>query len=66
MEQKRRLNCLSFSVFLHPTLVGLKVNPEKTKCMLMSRCKKAGQMHGIDIANKSLEECQSSSIWEQH
>jgi hypothetical protein len=34
--------------------VGLEVNSEKTKCMLMSR-KKAGQVHGIKIANRSLE-----------
>jgi hypothetical protein len=35
---------------------GLKVNPEKTKYMLMSRCKKAGQKHSIKIANRSLED----------
>jgi hypothetical protein len=34
--------------------VGLEVNSEKTKYMLMSR-KKAGQMHGIKIANMSFE-----------
>jgi hypothetical protein len=32
--------------------VGLEVNSEKTKYMLMSR-KKAGQKHGIKIANRS-------------
>jgi hypothetical protein len=34
--------------------VGLEVNSEKTKYMLMSR-KKAGQKHGIKIANRSFE-----------
>jgi hypothetical protein len=33
---------------------GLEVNSEKTKYMLMSR-KKAGQKHGIKIANRSFE-----------
>jgi hypothetical protein len=33
--------------------VGLEVSPEKTKCKLMSR-KKAGQKHGIKIANRSI------------
>jgi hypothetical protein len=31
------------------------VNPEKNKYMLMSRCQKAGQKHGIKIANRSFE-----------
>jgi hypothetical protein len=34
--------------------VGLEVNSEKTKYMLMSR-KKEGQKHGIKIANRSFE-----------
>jgi hypothetical protein len=34
--------------------VGLEVNSEKTKYMLMSR-KKVGQKHGIKIANRSFE-----------
>jgi hypothetical protein len=36
--------------------VGLGVNPEKTKYMLMSRCQKMGQKHSIKIANRSLED----------
>jgi hypothetical protein len=36
--------------------VGLEVNPEKTKYMLMSRYKKVGQRHGIKIANRSFED----------
>jgi hypothetical protein len=35
--------------------VGLDVNPEKTKYMLMSRCKKPGQKHSIKIATRSFE-----------
>jgi hypothetical protein len=31
------------------------VNPEKTKYMLMSRCKKAGKEHSVKIANMSFE-----------
>jgi hypothetical protein len=34
--------------------VGLEVNSEKTKYMLMS-CKKAGQKHSIKIVNRSFE-----------
>jgi hypothetical protein len=36
--------------------VGLEVNPEKTKCMLMSRSQKIGQKYSIKIANRSFEE----------
>jgi hypothetical protein len=36
--------------------VGLEVNPEKTKYMLMSRSQKAEQKHSIDIANRSFED----------
>jgi hypothetical protein len=35
--------------------VGLEVNPEKTKYMLMSRSQKTGQKCSIKIANRSLE-----------
>jgi hypothetical protein len=38
---------------------GLEVNLEKTNYMLMSR-KKAGQKHGIKIANKSFEGVEKS------
>jgi hypothetical protein len=31
------------------------VNPEKTKCMLVSWCQKAGQRQSIKIANRSFE-----------
>jgi glycerol-3-phosphate O-acyltransferase len=35
--------------------VGLEVNPEKTKYMLVSRCQKAGQRQSIKIGNRSSE-----------
>jgi hypothetical protein len=35
--------------------VGLEVNPEKTKCMLVSWCQKAGQKQSIKIVNRSFE-----------
>jgi hypothetical protein len=34
---------------------GLEENPEKTKYMLMSRCKNAGQKHNINVVNRSSE-----------
>jgi aspartate carbamoyltransferase regulatory subunit len=46
--------------------VGLEVNPEKTKCMLMSHSQKIGQKHSIKIANRFLERWQSSNTSEQH
>jgi hypothetical protein len=36
--------------------VGLEVNPEKIKYMLMSRSQKIGQKHSIKIANRSFED----------
>jgi hypothetical protein len=36
--------------------VGVEVNPEKTKYMLMSRSQKMGQRHSIQIANRSFED----------
>jgi hypothetical protein len=35
--------------------VGLEVNPEETKYMLMSRSQKLGQKRSIKIANRSFE-----------
>jgi hypothetical protein len=46
--------------------VGLEVNPEKTKYMLISRCQKTGQKYSIKIANGSFEDVQSSNTLEQH
>jgi hypothetical protein len=36
--------------------VGLEVNPEKSKYMLMSRSQKMGQKHSIKIVNRSFED----------
>jgi hypothetical protein len=36
--------------------VGLEVNPEKTKYMLMSHYQKAGQKHSIRITKRSFED----------
>jgi hypothetical protein len=36
--------------------VGLEVNPEKTKYMLMSRSQKVGQKHRTRLANRSFED----------
>jgi hypothetical protein len=35
--------------------VGLEVNPDKTKYMLVSKCQKAGQRQSIKIGNISFE-----------
>jgi hypothetical protein len=35
--------------------VGLEVNPEKTKCILMSHYQKAGQKHSIKTVNRPFE-----------
>jgi sorting nexin-29 len=37
-------------------MIGLEVNPEKTKYMLMSRSQKIGQKHSIKTANRSFED----------
>jgi hypothetical protein len=36
--------------------VGLEVNPEKSKYMLMSHSQKIGQKHSIKIASRSFED----------
>jgi hypothetical protein len=36
--------------------VGLKVNPEETKYMLMSRSQKLGKKHSLKVANRSFED----------
>jgi hypothetical protein len=36
-------------------VVGLEVNPEKTKYMLVSRCQKAGQKQSMKVGNRSFE-----------
>jgi hypothetical protein len=44
--------------------VGLEVNPEKTRYMLMSHNRKIGQNHSMKIANRSFKMWLSSNIWE--
>jgi hypothetical protein len=43
--------------------VGLEVNTEKTKCMLLSSHQNAGQNHDIKIANRAFEMRHSSGDW---
>jgi hypothetical protein len=46
--------------------VGLEVNIQKTKCMVMSRHQSVGQIYNLLIANKSLKMWQSSRIKNQN
>jgi glycerol-3-phosphate O-acyltransferase len=41
---------------IYCTIVLLEVNPEKTKCILISHSQKIGQRHSIKIANRSFED----------
>jgi hypothetical protein len=43
--------------------VGLEVNPEKTKYMLMSCSQKIGQRHSIKIANGSFQDVAKFKPW---
>jgi hypothetical protein len=45
--------------------IGLEVNAEKNKYMVLSRNQNAGQNHNIKIDSKSLEGWKTSNIWEQ-
>jgi hypothetical protein len=45
--------------------VGLEVNTEKTKYMLLSCHQNAGQNYDIKIGNRCLKLWHSSYIWEQ-
>jgi hypothetical protein len=44
--------------------IGLEANLEKTKYILMSHCKMAGQKHSIKIVIRPLKMWQSSNSWE--
>jgi hypothetical protein len=46
--------------------VGMEVNPEKNKYMLMSRSQKTGQKHSMKIANRPFEDVANSNTSEQH
>jgi hypothetical protein len=43
--------------------IGLEVNTEKTKYMVMSRHQKVGQNHNLMIANKSFENVIKFKYW---
>jgi hypothetical protein len=45
--------------------IGLGVNAEKTKYMVMDRNQNAGHNHNIKIENKSFEGVEELNIWEQ-
>ena len=45
--------------------IGLEVNADKTKYMIMSRDQNAGQSHSMKIDNSSFERWKISNIWEQ-
>ena len=45
--------------------IGLEINADKTKHMVMSRDQNAGRRHRIKIDNSSFEKWNSSNIWEQ-
>jgi hypothetical protein len=55
----------------HETLVvaskqiGLEVNADKTKYMVMSGDQHAGRSHSMKISNSSFERVEDSDIWEQ-
>ena len=45
--------------------IGLEVNADKTKYMIMSRDQNSGRSHSMKIDNSSIEGWKSSNIWEQ-
>jgi hypothetical protein len=45
--------------------IGLEVNAENTKYMVMSQNKNTGRNHNINIGNKSFESWNISNIWKQ-
>ena len=45
--------------------IGLEVNADKTKYMVMSRDRNAGRGHRVKIDNSSIETWKSSNIWKR-
>ena len=45
--------------------IGLEVNADKTKYMVMSRGQNAGRSHSIETDSSFFERVESSNIWEQ-
>jgi hypothetical protein len=46
--------------------IGLEINAEKTKYMIMSCHPNSGQKQNIRIANESFDMWQNSNTWGQH
>jgi len=44
--------------------IGLEVNANKTKYMILLRDQNAGRIHNIKIGNSALKGWNNSSIWE--
>ena len=45
--------------------IGLEVNADETKYMVMSRDRNAGRGHSVKIDNNPLKGWKSSNIWER-
>jgi hypothetical protein len=45
--------------------IGLEVNADKTKYMVMAPDQNAGRNHSMKIDNSSIESVEESNIWEQ-
>ena len=45
--------------------IGLELNADKTKYMIVSRNQNAERNHSMKIDNSSIERAKSSNIWEQ-
>jgi len=44
--------------------IGLEINADKTKYVIMSRDQSAGRSHNMQIDNRAFERVESSNIWE--
>jgi len=45
--------------------IGLEINADKTKYMVISRDRNAGRCHSVKFDNSSTEGWKSSNIWER-
>ena len=45
--------------------IGLQVNADKTKYIVISRDRNAGRGHNVKFDNSSIERVKSSNIWER-
>jgi hypothetical protein len=53
------------TLLVSSTEIGLEVNANKIKYMVVLRDQNAGRIHNIKIGNRSLKRWNNSSIWEQ-